>query len=213
MRRLPVYLLLDVSGSMSGEPIEAVKNGVQMMHSALRKDPYALESAFLSVITFESNVKQVIPLTEVAQFQPPTLTAGGGTSLGAALQEIVNCANREVAKSTPEQKGDWKPLVFIMTDGSPTDDVESGVAAFLSYKWGIIVACAAGQHADETILKRIAGENVVKLDTADSTSIGAFFKWVSSSISASSKKVDEAGSDAGSLSELPPPPPEINLVK
>ena len=42
MSRLPVYLLLDTSGSMSGEPIEAVKNGVQVLHSTLRKDPYAL---------------------------------------------------------------------------------------------------------------------------------------------------------------------------
>lgn len=213
MRRLPVYLLLDVSGSMSGEPIEAVKSGVQMMHSALRKDPYALESAYISVITFENKVNQILPLTEVSQFQPPSLSAGGATSLGAALQEVVNCANREVAKSTPEQKGDWKPLVFIMTDGAPTDNVEPGIAAFQNYKWGIVVACAAGHHADEKILQRIAGENVVRLDTADSTSIGAFFKWVSSSISASSKKVDEAGSEAGSLSELPPPPAEITLVK
>jgi uncharacterized protein YegL len=55
-------------------------------------------------------------------------------------------------------------------------------------------------------------ENVVTLDTADSSTISAFFKWVSSSISASSKKVDEAGSDSGS-NELPPPPPEITLAK
>ncbi len=213
MRRLPVYLLLDISGSMSGEPIEAVKNGVQMMHSALRKDPYALESAYISIITFESTVKQLVPLTEVAQFVPPTVSAGGGTSLGAALKEVVNCANREVAKSTPDAKGDWKPLVFIMTDGAPTDNVEPGIQAFQAYKWGIVVACAAGQHADESLLQRIAGENVVKLDTADTNSIAAFFKWVSSSIATSSKKIEEGGAEAGSISELPPPPPEINLVK
>jgi uncharacterized protein YegL len=211
MRKLPVYLILDVSGSMTGEPIEAVKNGVQMMHSALRKDPYALESAYVSVITFASNVQQVIPLTEVAQFQPPNLSAGGGTSLGEALQKVVDCANNEVTKTTKDQKGDWKPLVFIMTDGVPTDNVESGITAFLNYKWGIVVACAAGQGADKTILQRLTN-NVVTLDTADSATIGAFFKWVSSSISASSKKVDESGNDTGS-SELPPPPPEINLVK
>ena len=39
MRRLPVYLLLDTSGSMAGEPIEAVKNGVQMMLHSLRQNP------------------------------------------------------------------------------------------------------------------------------------------------------------------------------
>lgn len=212
MRRLPVYLLLDVSGSMTGEPIEAVKNGVQMMQSALRKDPYALESAYISVITFESQVNQVVPLTEVAQFQPPSLVASGATALGAALSEVVRCAEREVAKSTREQKGDWKPLVFIMTDGSPTDNVEPGIAEFNKYKWGIVVACAAGPRADQSVLLRLT-ENVVTLDTADSTTIAAFFKWVSSSISASSKKVDEGGSDEGFISELPPPPPEISLAK
>jgi len=46
MRRLPVYLLLDTSGSMSGEPIEAVKNGVQIMISSLRQNPQAIKTAF-----------------------------------------------------------------------------------------------------------------------------------------------------------------------
>lgn len=59
MRRLPVYLLLDTSGSMTGEPIEAVKNGVQMLLSTLRQDPYALETAYVSVITFDSSARQL----------------------------------------------------------------------------------------------------------------------------------------------------------
>ena len=54
MRKLPIYLLLDTSGSMHGEPIEAVKNGVDMLVSTLLSDPYALETAYLSVITFDS---------------------------------------------------------------------------------------------------------------------------------------------------------------
>ena len=65
MRRLPVYLLLDCSGSMYGEPIEAVKNGVQVLVSTLRQDPYALETAYLSIITFDSSAQQVSPLTEL----------------------------------------------------------------------------------------------------------------------------------------------------
>ncbi|MEF8720500.1 MAG: VWA domain-containing protein, partial [Candidatus Accumulibacter necessarius] len=85
MRRLPVYLLLDTSGSMSGEPIEAVKNGVQILVSTLRQDPYALETAFLSIITFDSAAKQVVPLTELATFQTPPISASGSTELGAAL--------------------------------------------------------------------------------------------------------------------------------
>ena len=75
MRRLPVYLLLDTSGSMYGEPIEAVKNGVQTLISTLRGDPYALETAYISIITFNSTAQQVTPLTELSAFQqsPSTL--------------------------------------------------------------------------------------------------------------------------------------------
>ena len=62
MRRLPVYLLLDTSGSMTGEPIEAVKNGVETLLSTLRQDPYTLETAFVSVITFDSTARQIVPL-------------------------------------------------------------------------------------------------------------------------------------------------------
>ena len=69
MRRLPVYLLLDTSGSMFGEPIEAVKNGMQVLVSTLRSDPYALETAYLSIITFNSSAQQVTPLTELSAFQ------------------------------------------------------------------------------------------------------------------------------------------------
>lgn len=211
MRRLPVYLLLDTSGSMSGEPIEAVKNGVQVLVSTLRQDPYALETAYISVITFDSNVQQLVPLTDLASFQPPSISASGGTSLGGGLKLLAESIDREIAKSTPEQKGDWKPLVFIMTDGVPTDDWQRGLTEFKNRKTGIVVACAAGSGADTSILKQIT-EVVVSLDTADSATIKAFFKWVSASISTGSQKVESDFKEVAGLNELPPPPPEVNIV-
>jgi uncharacterized protein YegL len=211
MRRLPVYLLLDTSGSMYGEPIEAVKNGVQVLVSTLRSDPYALETAYLSIITFDSSAQQVSPLTELAAFQQPNIQASGCTALGEALTLLSQKADQEVTKTTVEQKGDWKPLVFIMTDGEPTDDLNKGLAEFKKRKWGMVVACAAGSGANTDTLKKIT-ECVVSLDTADSATIKAFFKWVSASVSSGSMKVEETGSEATTLSELPPPPPEVNIV-
>lgn len=211
MRRLPVYLLLDCSGSMYGEPIEAVKNGVQVLVSTLRQDPYALETAYLSIITFDSNAKQVSPLTELAAFQQPNIQASGCTALGEALALLSQKADQEVTKTTAEQKGDWKPLVFIMTDGEPTDDLNKGLAEFKKRKWGMVVACAAGSGANTDTLKKIT-ECVVSLDTADSATIKAFFKWVSASVSSGSMKVEETGAETTTLSELPPPPPEVNIV-
>ena len=211
MRRLPVYLLLDTSGSMFGEPIEAVKNGVQVLVSTLRSDPYALETAYLSVITFNSSAQQVTPLTELSAFQQPNFEASGCTALGEALALLANKVDTEVVKTTVDVKGDWKPLVFIMTDGEPTDDLNKGIAEFKKRKFGMVVACAAGQGANTDTLKKIT-ECVVQLDTADSATIKSFFKWVSASVSTGSQKVEDAGVEVTGLSELPPPPPEVNIV-
>lgn len=211
MRRLPVYLLLDTSGSMSGEPIEAVKNGVQIMISSLRQNPQAIETAFLSVITFDSIAQQIIPLTDLASFQMVDITATGVTALGEALKLVAHKIDTEVQKTTTEQKGDWKPLVFIMTDGIPTDDWQSGLNEFKKSKVAFTVACAAGSGADANILKQIT-DNVVSLDTADSASIGKFFQWVTASIGVSSTKVEDSGKEVTGLNELPPPPAELNIV-
>ena len=209
-RKLPVYLVLDTSGSMMGEPIAAVETGVQTLVSALRQDPYALETAFLSVITFDSSARQVTPLTELTAFQPPSIQANGTTALGDALSLLAKKIDSEVTKTSADVKGDWKPLVFIMTDGGPTDNWQNGLAEFRKCKTGMVVACAAGQGADTNVLKQIT-ECVVQLDTADSSTIKAFFKWVSASVSMGSIKVD-SGSEIKGLSELPPPPPEVNIV-
>lgn len=211
MRRLPVYLLLDISGSMMGEPIEAVKTGVQTLVSTLRQDPYALETAYLSVITFDSSARQVAPLTELAAFQVPDISATGTTALGDALSVLAQSIENEVGKTTSEIKGDWKPLVFIMTDGVPTDDWRKGLDKLNRVKTGIIVACAAGHGADTSVLKQIT-EVVVQLDTADSSTIKAFFKWVSASVSTGSQKVDQGQKEVTGLNDLPPPPPEVNIV-
>jgi len=213
MRRLPVYLVLDCSGSMMGEPIEQVKNGVQTLVSALRQDPQALETAYLSVITFDSVAKQVVPMTDLASFQMPELKATGSTSLGDAFKLLAECRGREVVKTTPEVKGDWKPMVFLMTDGTPDSGWEKGLDQFKKEKWGVVVGCAVGSGADTKILQQFAGpESVVVLETADPGSIRAFFKWVSASISVGSQKVESGQKEVSGLGDLPPPPQEIRVV-
>ena len=211
MRRLPVYLLLDTSGSMTGEPIEAVKNGVQMMIHSLRQNPQAIETAFVSIITFDSNAKQLIPLTDLASFQTVDLKAAGTTALGAALSLLADKLENEVTKTTLEQKGDWKPIVFIITDGVPTDDWQAGFQKLKAVKKGLIVGCAAGNNADDKVLKEIA-DQVVRLSNTDADSIGKFFQWVSASIATTSTKVEETGIDLTKKDQLPPPPSELVIV-
>lgn len=209
MRRLPVYLLLDTSGSMYGEPIEAVKNGLNLFISTLRQNPYALETAHISVITFDSSAKQAVALTDLINFQVPSIEAQGATSMGAALNLLCDCIDKEVIKNTTEQKGDWKPICFLFTDGCPTDHIDKAVERVKKYKFAALVACAAGNGADTSILHKIT-ESVVVLDTLDKNGIEKFFQWISSSIASSSQKVDGGGEIDG-LGELPPPPAEIKI--
>lgn len=211
MRRLPIYLVFDTSGSMSGEAIAAVNTGMHTLVSALRQDPYALETAYLSVIGFDTSAAVISPLTEVAMFQAPTLKASGLTALGAALGLLAERIEADVVKNTPSQKGDWKPLVFLMTDGEPTDDWRPGLERLRQVPTGVIVACAAGPRASTEVLKQIT-EAVVTLDTADSSTFNAFFKWVSAASIQTSKRVDLTKQDISTLDELPPPPPEVNVV-
>ncbi|MBE6854633.1 MAG: VWA domain-containing protein [Ruminococcus sp.] len=209
-RRLPVYLLLDCSGSMSGEPIEAVRQGVKMLLSELRGDPQALETAYLSIITFASSAQQISPLTELMLVKEPTINAGGATALGGALRVLMDCVQKEVRQSTETQKGDWRPLVFILTDGEPTDtaEFEAMLPQIKQAKLGNIIACAAGSRANTAHLKRIT-DSVLMMNSLSADDMAKFFAWVSGSVKMSSKSVD---AKPGAPIELPPPPQGFVIV-
>lgn len=179
----------------------------------LRQDPYALETAYLSVITFDESETVSSSNRTFPSFQAPAINASGSTALGGALSLLAERIEAEVAKTTAEEKGDWKPLVFIMTDGGPTDDWRKGLDALNKVKKAQFVACAAGPvNADITAVLKQITEVVVSLDTTDDATIKAFFKWVSASVSVGSQKVEQGQKEVIGLKDLPAPPPEVNVV-
>ncbi|WP_119025748.1 VWA domain-containing protein [Acinetobacter soli] len=210
MRRLPVYILLDTSGSMRGEPIHSVNVGLQSMLSALRQDPYALESVHLSIITFDLEARVYLPLTPLDQVQLTDIDvpSAGATFMGAALELLAEQVTQQLQKSTDEVKGDWRPLLFMMTDGSPSDvyAYQQAIPVTQQLNFASIVACAAGPKAKQDHLLQLT-DKVVVLDTMDAASFAGFFKWVSASVVVGSSSAGISGSVS-----LPPPPPEVQLV-
>lgn len=211
MRRLPVYLLLDTSFSMRGEPINAVKDGINLLITSLQQDPYALETAYISIIIFNNSAEQIIPLTELFLFHLPDFEAKGRSCLGEGIKLLTHSIKKDIVKTTPEQKGDWKPIVFIMTDGGSTDAWKTAAKELRKQTLGMVVSCAAGKNSKIHVLKQLS-DVVIQIDDVDSESIKSFFKWVSVSIASNSHKITSTGGNMSDYKELPPLPKEINMV-
>lgn len=178
---------------------------------SLCSDPYALETVCVSIITYNTAAEQIVPLTEAYKLRIPNIEAKGRSALGEALQLLVDRINVEVQKTTPEIKGDWKPLFFLLSDGGHNGPLAKPIAELKKLKFGMMVACAAGVNSHIDILRKIT-DNVVQISTTESVNIASFFKWVSSSISASSVKVNDT-EDRMTVNDLPPLPKELKVLR
>lgn len=181
---------------MVGAPIEQVQQGMRTIIQELRVDPYALETVFVTIIAFAGKARVLTPLTELYKFYPPTFPIGGGTSLGRGLECLMDDIDRNVQRTTLQQKGDWKPIVFLFTDGNPTDSYS---AAFRRWNDNYrrhcsLVAVSIGENVNVSILGEIT-DDVLMLKNTDSESFSKFFKWVTASIKTTSVSVSEQNSD------------------
>ena len=118
-----MYILIQTSGSMRGGPINAVNDGLETLIGSFRQDPFALETMWISIVTFNRRPKQILPLTELTSLEVPVVTQpdAGGAHLGEALEFVCKKINNELVKTTAEVKGNYKPLIVIMCDGRVND--------------------------------------------------------------------------------------------
>jgi uncharacterized protein YegL len=195
---------------MRGEPIEAIRVGLESLVSSLRQDPFALESVHLSVTTFNRHPEQILPLTELETLQIPVIAQphAAGTHLGEALEFVCRKVDEEVILSTPERKGDWMPLLFVMCDGRASDAqlFQQSVTLAGQKHFGSIVVCLVGANPRTENVKLLT-DKIVNLDTTDGATFRQFFKWVSASVSIGNRSI-------GATDEivLPPPPAEVHTI-
>ncbi|MCL6324425.1 TerY-C metal binding domain-containing protein [Pectobacterium polaris] len=192
MRRLPIFFVLDCSESMIGDNLKKMNDGLQTIVSDLKKDPHALETAWISVIAFAGVAQTIVPLVEVVSFYPPRLPLGGGTSLGAAIRELTKQIDEQVRKTTQERKGDWKPVVYLLTDGRPTDDITPEITRWKTHYASKVnlIAIGLGASADLSTLRQLT-ENVLLFTDAQEGDFTRFIKWITASVTAHSRSVGE----------------------
>ena len=195
MRRLPIYFLVDVSESMVGEQIQLVEEGLATIIKELKSDPYALETVHISIIVFAGQATTLVSLTDIINFYPPKFPIGGGTSLGIGLGHLMYELRKNTIKTSAVQKGDWKPIIFLFTDGVPTDDTSTAFNEWKQswYHQTNLVAVSFGEETDLHLLKELT-DNVLLFKNTTAESYKEFFRWVTASIKSSSLSVDNNGS-------------------
>ncbi|MBL0237903.1 MAG: VWA domain-containing protein [Saprospiraceae bacterium] len=191
MRRLPIYFLIDISESMVGDQIQQVEEGMATIIKAIKQDPYAIETVWISIIVFAGQAKTLVPLQEVVSFYPPRFPIGSGTSLSKGLGHLMFELRKNIVKTTMETKGDWKPIVFLFTDGTPTDDTTIAINEW-KLNWqrtANLIAISFGDNANINLLGQLT-ENVLMFNNSNPDDYTKFFKWVTDSIKTSSISVE-----------------------
>jgi uncharacterized protein YegL len=197
--RCPLVFLLDTSGSMAGAPITELNYSLQVFKDELLKDTIASRRVEVAVITFDSSVVIVQDFVSIELFQPPILTAQGGTDMGSGIETALDLIDER--KKIYRQNGVvyFRPWIFMLTDGQPTCSYKQAAArikeAETMRKLAFFAVGVDG--ANMAILKEIAIRSPFRLHGLQ---FKEMFMWLSASMTAVSK------TSMNEKTVLPPPP-------
>ena len=195
--RVPVILLLDKSGSMSGEPIAALMRGLQTFKETLRADPLAALRTEVAIITFNSRATITQDFVPIDGLTTPSIEASGSTSTGAAINLGLDLVAQR--KSLYKANGIlyYRPWLFMITDGIPTDSWQQAAQRVVEAESNNELSFfpVGVGNADMNVLKRMSSKPPMLLNGLDFPSM---FSWLSSSLSLVSN------SRVGELVPLPP---------
>jgi uncharacterized protein YegL len=196
--RCPCILLLDTSGSMSGDPISQLNAGIASFKEELMADSLAVQRVEVSVVSF-GPVQVHNPFQTADNFQPPVLHASGDTPMGAAIAEAMRLVEERKKTYTAAGVSHYRPWVFLITDGGPTDawqGVASDLRTAVDQKKLAFFAVAV-EGADMGRLTQISPRKPLMLK---GLRFRELFSWLSNSLGAVSRS-----SPSQELLALPPP--------
>lgn len=151
MRRLPIIFLMDTSGRMQGDRINRVNKTIEEIVLHFRNKPYAMETAFISMATFNMNFQPINEFAELGMFELRRVTAEPSTPamLGKALSSLVDWLKKRTHETTVKQNDDLRGCIYLFWGGGIADphDFAEAVIKLSKVKMNIIVVpFASSKH-------------------------------------------------------------------
>ena len=119
--RCASLLILDISGSMSGEPIKSLQEGIALYRDELAANKLARKRVEVAIVTFGGSVDVVQNFATAESFTPPVLATRGDTPMGEAVVTSLKLLEARKAEYRQNAIPFYRPWVFLITDGGPTD--------------------------------------------------------------------------------------------
>lgn len=178
--RCPCVLLLDVSGSMAGAPINELNSGLTLFRDELCADALAMKRVEVGIVTF-GPVRIEMPFTGAESFIAPHLQSQGDTPMGGAIHQAIQLLDSRKGEYKANGISYYRPWIFLITDGGPTDEWKSAAAAVkegeASKKFAFFAVGVKGANMD--VLSQISVREPLSLE---GLRFRDMFKWLSSSL-------------------------------
>src|SRR4051812_17415082 len=117
--RCPCVLLLDTSGSMQGERIDALNEGLRTFRNQLVGNTLASRRTEVAIVTFNTEVVVAQEFVTADSFHPPVLIANGETHMGEGIHRALDLVKARVDRYRRNGIPCYRPWVFMITDGKP----------------------------------------------------------------------------------------------
>jgi uncharacterized protein YegL len=187
--RLPVCLVLDVSGSMTGAPIDELQRGVETFFESVLSDEVARGSAEVAIVTFGGDVAAPLDFRAIENQRIPVLEAGGMTPMGQAVETALDMLEARKGEYRNAGVDYYQPWMVLMTDGVPTDDIGTAsrrVDELVEKRKLTVFPIAIGDADTEVLAKLGGGRTPLRLQ---GLRFAEFFSWLSRSVARVSQSI------------------------
>ena len=155
-KSMVIFFVIDTSESMKGKKIDDLNRVMREIIPQLAGVGGCNTELKYAVLSFSSGCKWITsePMIVEDNNNWKDLNANGITDLGMAFEELTSMLSRKKFLKSPSLS--YAPVIFLMTDGYPTDNYKKGLEKLKNnnwYKYGMKIALGIGDYFDESVLE------------------------------------------------------------